>query len=390
MLTIPFIDIIMILIIRFKMPAKRKGRKMGKTNKVLNNKYSISSFESERMQILKVIFTVMVVFLHSYTEEVHFSDAEIVLQNSAWFDWVQFVISQVISRCAVPGFFFLSAVLLYRKDFSWADNLKKKCKTLVVPYLILNTMWILIFILFQNIGSLGSFFVNSDRLILNWSALDWLRYYTAEPYLYTLWFLRDLFVLNCLTKVIKALIDRFPKIIFAALLVLLFISDDIDLYIVQKNALIFFSFGYYFVKYDKHFADIDKLNVFLLTAVYAVSAAAACLIRDTKFFYIALNISIISGLLLLVRLTAYFKQGKIKKAFIRLSGFSFFIYLFHEFNLTCLKKLMYKLLPANNIVQLVQYFAIPCIIIICCVVLAMILKKFTPRIYSLLTGNRKL
>ncbi len=88
--------------------------------------YDIGKEESERIQFMKLVFCIMVVFIHSYTAEVNFADTVVTAEKSPWMGMVQLIVSKVISGCAVPGFFTMSAVLLYRKDFSWRDNVKRK------------------------------------------------------------------------------------------------------------------------------------------------------------------------------------------------------------------------------------------------------------------------
>ena len=73
---------------------------------------------------------------------------------------------------------------------------------------------------------------------------------------------------------------------------------------------------------------------------------------------------------------------------LKLSGHAFGIYLFHEMNLFILKKLLAKLLPQTPVMQLAQYFGIPVAIFCYCLTLSVVMKKYLPRLYALLTGNR--
>lgn len=80
---------------------------------------SLSQPDSERIGILKVIFTLMVLFIHSYSEEVTFAYGNVYFKVPVWLGTFKSIVSQCISRCAVPGFFFLSAILLYRNPFTF-------------------------------------------------------------------------------------------------------------------------------------------------------------------------------------------------------------------------------------------------------------------------------
>lgn len=141
--------------------------------------YSFTSEESDRISILKLWLCIMVVFIHSSTlSELYFVDKTVIQQIPAWLDWVSYIISRVISQCAVPWFFFLSGMLLYRKPFRWFDNIKKKTRTLFIPYLILNTFWIVFYAIAQHIPAVSVYFANPDRLVSNYNALDF-----ADAYL---------------------------------------------------------------------------------------------------------------------------------------------------------------------------------------------------------------
>ena len=74
--------------------------------------YILSDEESKRISIIKLIGMIFVVFIHSYTENVNFSDGTMDLSRPMWLDMIEYVISQIISRCGVPLFFLISAVLL--------------------------------------------------------------------------------------------------------------------------------------------------------------------------------------------------------------------------------------------------------------------------------------
>ena len=87
-------------------------------------------------------------------------------ETPRWLEMLKLLGSEVIPRCAVPGFFLIAGVLLFRKPFTWKDNMKKKCRSLAVPYLLLNTLWIMFYILCQSIPATAAFF--SKERILDW------------------------------------------------------------------------------------------------------------------------------------------------------------------------------------------------------------------------------
>ena len=96
-----------------------------------------------------------------------------LLEVPQWLWMIKYIISNVISIVAVPGFFIIASILLYRKPFGWKENVKKKIRTLIVPYFILNTMWILIFLICQSIPFLKIYFGREESLVVNWTWVQW-------------------------------------------------------------------------------------------------------------------------------------------------------------------------------------------------------------------------
>ena len=57
-------------------------------------------------------------------------------------------------------------------------------------------------------------------------------------------------------------------------------------------------------------------------------------------------------------------------------------------NMKILQKIVARILPTNALTQALFYFGIPILIIAFCIILSIVLKKFVPRVYSLVTGSR--
>lgn len=362
--------------------------------------YNITEKESQRIQILKFWFSIMVIFIHSYTVDISLSGGIITYDVPIWLDWIKYVISQVISRCAIPAFFFLSSVLLYSKSFTWSGNIKKKIKTLFIPYMILNTFWIIFYFTAQNIESLKIYFSNPDNIISEWHWTDYINAYLGwttksdalsyYPILYPLWFIRDLMFLNIVALLIKRIIDFFPRITFTALIILILFDIQTHIFCLSQSSLVYFCLGYYFVKYRIHLSSIDKLHPLLTAFLYWIAILLNCLTRNITLNYLAKTFSIIVGIIFFYRLTENIMKSSCKNVSLWLAKFSFPIYLFHEMNLTMAKKLSAKLLPTGSFYQVMIYFGLPIVIFIYCVILSCILKKSVPKLYNILVGGRNM
>lgn len=339
--------------------------------------YRIDKRDSDRIQILRLIFCLLVVMLHSYNAGDWAAQAPV-----RWLERAESALSYAVGDCAVPGFFILSAVLLYKKEFSWGENIRRKIRALAVPYLLLNTVWILIYFIAQQIPGLRGLFTRPESLVAGWSAYDWADAYlglSGYPAARHLWFLRDLFVLNLLAKALKALIDRLPVLWLLCLAAAMAFQFDTGLFCLSRTALVSFSLGYYLVKYDLHFDRLDRVSPLLLGLLYGLSIAACGGERGGP-------LQILAGLLFWARLSGCLLRWR--EPILRLARYNFPIYLFHSPPLGHLRDIESRYLPPSNWGYGLGYLLNPLIICLCCLALALFLSRFMPGLYGLLTGDR--
>jgi len=353
----------------------------------IKQNYIISSLESQRIQILKIWLTIMVLFIHIYSNL--YSNHAVLLNIPLW---LEFIISQVVCRSAVPGYFFISGILLYRKDFTWAENIKKKISTLVIPYLFINSLWLIIFFITQNIPSLSSFFSNENNNISNWGIGDYLNafigYKNSCPLVYPLWFIRDLFILNIVAILFKCIIDKYPKITLIVLLIIGMFDLQIPIFFLQHSSIVFFFFGYYFVKYSIHLSVVDKINKSVVILVYITLIIIDFLTRDLFVNNPIHFLTILSGLSFFYSQTTIIANNKMNNRLLFIANYSFSIYLFHEMSMTIIKKILNKILPQSLFWQMIQFFIIPIIVFCLCLVMSIVLDKYLHKFYSILVGKR--
>lgn len=343
--------------------------------------YVISDEESERIRILKFWFCIMVVFIHSY-----------VVEEPSWLYGIEYIISGPIASCAVPTFFFLSAVFLFRKDFSYRENVIKKVKSLVVPYFIINTFWVCVMLIAQNIEATSVLFSGENKVITEWNWIDWLDAFlgvkTGKPLVFPLWYLRDLMLLNLTAPIIKWMIDKAPRIVLILLGIVMLFNIQTNLTIINQCSIVYFSLGYYFVKYGLHFSDI-KIKPVVISMIYGVSICLYYLWKNSEFVHIINIIVIICGAIFFYVCTTNLRCEKIKKFVLRISPYGFTVYLFHELSMVCLIKVLLKLMPDGSFSLLLIYFGAPIIIIVGSILFCVLMEKYAPLIYEIVTGNRR-
>ena len=358
-----------------------------------SSELTISQEESIRIRILKVWLTIMVIFIHSYNTNVNFVGKTIAFSEPVWLFTIKCIISKILSRSAVPAFFFLAAYFLYRKQFSWKKNITKKIRSLLFPYFILNALWIFIFFVAQKIPSTRSFFATSENIIANWSFADWIANFfgspsSSYPILYPLWFIRDLFVLNLLSFVFDWIVKKFGHISFAIFLLVWLFLYSTHIFFLNVQSLCFWGIGCYFARQRISISVLDKYKVIIAIAYPCLSIITYFLLDNSGIWAL-----FIYRLCSLVGIAFWFVcttkiKGKFKTIILFISKYSFCIYLFHEMNLTILRKIIAKFVPQTPFVAVFFYFVIPVIIIALCVLLSWLLEKYTPKVYKIISGGR--
>lgn len=155
---------------------------------------------NKTIDVMKALSTIMVVYIHSHN-----------IVNYAGMGNRNAVIQliSVLTGAGVPAFFLISAYLMKKSTKPYKENVKKKVKTLLLPYLL----WILIYLMLEVVGNKVLPTAFSD--VTKWSRVDWIKNLVGIPFvdspIYSpLWFVRDLFILNLIAPVFELIINRVP------------------------------------------------------------------------------------------------------------------------------------------------------------------------------------
>lgn len=346
--------------------------------------YRLSKEESDRIKIIKCICIVMIVFLHSYTTEISFAKGHTVFSLPRWLYLFETCISQIVARCGVPVFFLLSSVLLFRTDRRYHDVIRRKAGTLLLPYLIWNTFWIAVFILLQSLPFTAPYFSGNNTPVLQCSLKEWLGLYgigQTYPHCYPLWFLRDLMLLTAVYPLIRAAVNRFPRILSGTAVILVVCPVDF----LGKISILWFVIGASVVRMNLHFAVLDRLSVAKTGCFYFLCVALA-LFSD---IHVIRNIAILTGVLFWLRLSKEIcSHETIREKFLWFSKWNFMIYVLHELTLSSVRKLCLRMFKVSALSLFLEYLLIPLFVTACCVAAGIVFKKLLPQLYRITTGSR--
>jgi fucose 4-O-acetylase-like acetyltransferase len=348
--------------------------------------------ESKQITSLRFILTFLVVVLHAYGPQINFQGSTINLDLPKYVQNTEILFSNIIARSAVPMFFLFSGYLVCIKKENYFSNLKKKTKSILIPYLIWNSINILFYFVFQSIPGTRHFFSRENYLIQNFNFVDWIDAYSGVierspfPFFDLTWFLRDLFILNLVIPVINFLIKKWSSTFFV-LVLLLWIRGDYILFL-SSESLLFFSLGC-FIGIKSSFEKIsNNIRILDVSILYVSTLFIEIFFQD--IFPVIHKTNIVIGVLFFWKMSEFLvKSTQLYKLLSFLSMYSFFIYFSHEPLMTILRKLSAQYIPANGFALFFTGYLLLIIVdLLFCLSIGMFLKHKFPSLFNLLTGGR--
>lgn len=355
----------------------------------------ISEETSRAITGVRFFLILLVVFIHNVPTSVNFEGSVVTLDVPLAVDLVRSFISGTLGRIAVPTFFFISAYLLFKKNEPYPLTLRKKTRSLLVPYLLWNALIALAFFVCQKIPALRQYFATT--IIEELDAKGWLGLFVGfdhgegrfHPLVYQFWFVRDLFLCVLISPLIKKCVEKLPLATFAALLVLLHIDvPDAGM----KTALFYVSLGCFAAHCNLDYASLEKIRIADSVLVFALAAVAEYAFRFLKADapQILGVVQIVSGGILLLKTSGIVcRNEKAYRALRYLAGLSFWLYATHDpFLLTPIKKVWTRFLPINGCWLFAEYFGGVLLCVGISLAAGIALRRLAPKVFALLTGGR--
>ena len=166
-------------------------------------KNRITTQFSHKVTIVSFILAVFVMYIHA--------------KNTAYYSFqgvdatpiytLNQILSETFGRIGVPFFFIQSGYWMFRFDIQqadfkvWKQKLKKKIKTLIVPYLLWNAYSIVVFMILANLP--GRPFYKEDVQVANLSLQRLYEGLILNRYNLPYWFMRDLIIITFLSPLLS-------------------------------------------------------------------------------------------------------------------------------------------------------------------------------------------
>ena len=274
----------------------------------------------------------------------------------------------------------------------WLTKIKKRCRTLLVPYLLWNLLCVFVFFAYSWLRSRFNPEIVPYSLLEAFRNNGWLNIFWASnygcPIDYPLWFIRDLIIFVAITP----LIFFFVKKCRGWGLIAMFVAG---LFICSRDfeGLFFFVAGAYYRLSSRDFLqDCIKIKwiSYILSTVFALSIVFT--FREHREVYEYLKyLLVFFGTVATVNFSSFIVEHDLIRENEFLTSSSFFVYashailILHDFA----NYITLHFLPFTSVVgQCVVLFVKWVIAVGICLALYALMKKWTPKTLGVLTGNR--
>lgn len=346
--------------------------------------------QSRTINVIRLLLVLYVVMIHSYSG----TRSAIDTGQYPVYKTVAFFLSLEISQIAVPAFFFISGYLFFFSTGPYKEKLKSRFRTLLVPYLLWNTLIISAYLILENIPTLDSL-LQGKTVSDNITVAGILRKYwdngswdsgNGTPIVHQFWYIRNLIILSiaspAVALAIKYLRWRFP----AALMTVWLFSQG---QAFSAESIAFFSAGAYFSIRGKDFMPFFRRMRTASYVLYPVLLALNTVMRDHNYMLPLDRIGFVAGIVFTFNIIGQaIEKGRIRGE-VPLSGVSFFIFAMHDPMLTFVKRAAIKLsdAPLSDTFVTLLYFLAPAITIGVCTGTYAMLDRCFPRFTKVMTGR---
>ncbi|NNV57741.1 acyltransferase family protein [Limnovirga soli] len=370
----------------------------------------VSTFTSSKFKFWSFISMVLLVFVHGYNlQERYLQPWTLPHENVTFTSFTQYFLANGLFRFRIPMLFVISGYLFALHDYRpYKDTIKKRVKTILLPYLTWSAIGILMVYLAENNSYCKELIANSHLLQIDNTRLllhDYTWYEVTARWLfapvpYQLWFLRVLFIYNLAYPFLKRWVtNKRASYIFFSIAILLWLGT-FGMVFFEGEGLLFFSLGIWL---QKNSFNIETPGKWLSPKIWGLVFVLLSIIKTWLAFngemyvgnsiYFLLTILhkmvIVSGLV-----TAWFGGNTLVSWsmrhhwFIWLSSFSFIIYALHAPWVALAINPCLDLFKDYNTARMLSFIILPMAIIGVCIGIGYLLRKIFPNTYSFLTGGR--
>ena len=338
---------------------------------------------SATISFLRFPLTLAIVMYHCYCVQTPY--------NQPLYAAVIYPFGLMIGETGVPAFFFISGFLFFFSLRKYSKKLRTRVNTLLVPYLLWNTVVLLGYIAMMVVGHPLQI---ADKYILDFQFIDYVRAFVdrgqwdngnGQPLLCPYWYVRNLIVLSLATPFIGIVMKGKNGLVILFVLAIWWLSLPYNGMIAQS--LLFFFLGSFFSVNRISPLALTKGRTGHITAMFWCLAVVYDWLSHFCFPFwgslyahrLVLILNIFMLFYLSSRISMKYKMSPI------LTKSSFWIYTTH-YPLTLLIRSIH--LQLGDWGQVAFYWTSVLVITLVCLASYRFGHRLSPNVMKILTGNR--
>ncbi|MBQ3038101.1 MAG: acyltransferase [Clostridia bacterium] len=341
----------------------------------------------KKKEFISFISSILVLFIHSYFAPEIVSNSFISAINHKF----SFFFSRSITQFAVPMFFMLSGISFFKEynNKKYQTKIKSRIYTLVIPYLLWNTVWML-WEIFGSYSFISKFFATGEPYPLTLvSILKGILFYGCNiPF----WFLFDIIVFSFAAPLLFLIIrNKYIGIAFVACLSIIsvfgihlpmnFFYYPMSIVFYLTGAII----GYHFFDYAsrKSSKPMQITSIVLFSAYILAKNIVPRELHISNYLMEAIVYTIAAFCLWNIA-DIFIERIKPRAIYRR----SFAIYAMHLNVAIITLKILSLFAPQNEWLQIPKFLIMVVFTLVIINYICAFLEKFFPGIYALFMGNR--
>lgn len=328
------------------------------------------------------LLSVMVLLLHISTLANYTLDSEMGKLLLIFDDVIH-----AACEVAVPLFFVISGVLFYRNYTLKLTKKKYKSRffSLVIPYWFWNFIWT-VFSYICSYTFIRKFFIGRSPAVF--SVFDFLQGIFFHKYT-IFWFIFDLIVFIAICPVIYILLkNRIVGLVIISIVTVLygFHIHLPEMVFLRGDAIIYYLLGAYIgLHYNRWFVNKPNKKVQAVAMAVAILCVIYILVSQDRMEYSFFNAAVRCAYCLAFWYS--FDLFSSSTYYYEFEKESFLIYAMHINVLAVITKLLYIALPKSDVFALINWLATLFLTVAAICYFAMLLKRFCPKIKTIICGR---
>lgn len=302
---------------------------------------------------------------------------------------------ELITPVAVPLFFILSGVTFFRNYSreNFRIKIKKRVKTLVIPYLLWNIIW-MFFCIITSYSFISNYFIGRKKFIVSLKNIILaIFHHECNP---TFWYIFCLIVFICLSPIIDFLMKSEKRGLYVIIILIILRAIGIEIpkkLFFSSSSIIYYLIGCYIGKF-KYIRFSEKFNKQQMIFGFVGIVFSWIGLQLFDCFGVEINnymYTVVEILILVIYCFSLWSAVDIIIPKLKEYNFyknSFFVYAMHINVGAVVVKILYFILPQNYLWAIPNFIISTFITLIIIEVFCIILKKYLKPIYLLLGASR--